>query len=319
MAGALADFSRRPLQYKVLVFAGIGALLGLVYWQFVLSSLIKERDDAKADLDNQKLEQGRLRDQKKRYDDLVADEARLREEIEQNQRALPTESEMPAFFDTLSRKTSEAGIELVKREIKKDIIIDASAVGAAPPGTPPPAPPPAGTPPVAAASFIKVPVDIEVTGTFYQLKKFMASLRPKKANALPTDPDAVEEKDRIVTIEALAIVDPKVRNNEIVLTARFTAATFRAKPPDVIPGAPPPPKPPGPPPPAGAGGGANVPLNQPANTPVPTGATRNPDGLKTKTNAAMDASDVRAQKASESAGEKMERSPEADRPMGGKP
>lgn len=316
MAGALADFSRRPLQYKVLVFVGIGALLGLLYWQFMLSPLIKERDAAKADLDAQKGEQVRLRDQKKRYDDLVAQEARLRSEIEQNQKALPTESEMPAFFDMLSRKTGEAGIELVKREIKKDVIIDAGGAAAAPP-------PPAGgkaapaTVSVAAASFIKVPVDIEVTGTYYQLKKFMASLRPKKAEQQPSDPDAVEEKDRIVTIEQLAILDPKVRNNEIVLTARFTAATFRAKAPDVVPGAAAPK--PAAAPPAGAGAGSNVPLNQPANTPVPTGATRNPDGLKTKTNAAMDKSDERAQKASESGGESMQRSPEGDRPMGGKP
>ena len=319
MAGALADFSRRPLQYKILVFAGVGALLGLVYWQFMLSPLIKARDAAKADLDAQKGEQIRLRDQKKRYDDLVADEVRLGAEIEQNQKALPTESEMPAFFDMLARKTGEAGIELVKREIKKDIIIDAGG-GAAAAATKPPAaaggkPAPA-TVSVAAASFIKVPVDIEVTGTFYQLKKFMASLRPKPASAQPVDPDAVEEKDRIVTIETLTITDPKVRNNEIVLTARFTAATFRAKAPDVVPGAAPP-KPPTPP--AGAGGGSNVPLNQPAGTPTPSGVTRNPDGLKVKTNAAMDASDTRAQKASESGGEAMERSPEADRPMGGKP
>ncbi|KAB2910576.1 MAG: hypothetical protein F9K40_02290, partial [Kofleriaceae bacterium] len=205
MAGALAEFSRRPLQQKVLIFIGIGALLGLLYWQFMLSSLIKERDTAQADLDAQKSEQDRLRAQKKRYDDLVADEARLRAEIEQNQKALPTESEMPAFFDMLSRKTGEAGIELVKREIKKDVVIEA---GGAPP------PPPGGKPApatvsAAAASFIKVPVDIEVTGTYYQLKKFMASLRPRKSEAQVTDPDAVEEKDRIITIESLAITDPK--------------------------------------------------------------------------------------------------------------
>lgn len=308
MAGALADFSRRPLQYKAMVFVGIGALLGLLYWQFMLSSLIKARDDAQTELDTQKNEQGRLRDQKKRYDDLVADEARLRAEIEQNQRALPTESEMPAFFDMLSRKTGEAGIELVKREIKKDVVIDAG--GAPPPAAGGRAPAPAATP---GASFIKVPVDIEVTGTYYQLKKFLASLRPRKVETQASDPDAVEEKDRIVTIETLAITDPKVRNNEIVLTAKFTAATFRANAPEAPAGAK------AATPPARAGAGGDVPRNQPANTPVPAGVTRNPKGLETKTNASMDASDERAQKASESGGEKMERTPEPDRPMGGKP
>ena len=63
--GALEDFSRRPLQYKVMVFAGIGVLPGLLYWQFVLSPLRKEREDAAADLDAQKAEASRLKKQKK--------------------------------------------------------------------------------------------------------------------------------------------------------------------------------------------------------------------------------------------------------------
>jgi hypothetical protein len=176
--------------------------------------------------------------------------------------------------------------------------------------------------PVAAASFIKVPVDIEVTGTYYQLKKFMASLRPKPVEAKPAASDTVQEKDRIVTIESLAITDPKVRNNEIVLTARFTASTFRAKASDAP--APTAPRPAAPTPaPAGAapgaGAGSNVPLNQPRGTPVPAGVTQQPAGLKAKSNAAMDASDGRAQKAAESDGEALPRSPEPNRPMGGTP
>lgn len=297
MATTLADFSRRPLQFKVLTFVGIGALLALVYWQFVLSPLITERDAASADLESQKGEQVALREQKKKYDDLVAKEAQLRLEIEQNQKALPTESEMPAFFDTLSRKTGEAGVELLKREIKADVVIDAVAGGAAAAPAAPGAPPPA-----AAASFIKVPVDIEMSGTYYQIKKFMASLRPRKA---PTQPaavngDGVEEKDRIVTIEQLSITEPRVKNNEIVLTARFTASTFRAKQSVPAPGAAPPQPPAAPPaaPPAGgaAGGG---------QLRTPDGVSNKPRGMEAKTEKALDASEVRAKKAAESDGEKL--------------
>lgn len=279
MAGALADFSRRPLQYKVLVFVGIGAVLGLLYWQFMLSPLRKERDAAAADLDSQKAEADRLKAQKKKYDDLVRDEAKLRDEIEQNQKALPTEAEMPAFIDMLSRKTSEAGVEMLKREVKKDVTIDAVAGVAA--GAAPAA---GATPP---ASFVKVPVDLEVTGTFYQLKKFMASLRPRRAAAneppAPGQPGQTEEKDRIVTIESLTILDPKVKNNEIVLTARFVAATFRAKQAEPVPGA----KPATPPPAAKPAPGATP--SGPA-TSVPGGA---PGAAKAKTEAAMDKSEER--------------------------
>ncbi len=284
MAGALTEFSRRPLQFKVLVFGGIGVLLGLLYWQFMMSPLIKERDGASADLDGQKAEQGRLRQQKKKYDELVAAEAKLRADIEQNQKALPTEAEMPAFIDMLSRKSGEAGIELVKRDIKADIVIDAVAAGAAP-----------AAPGAAPSSFVKVPVELEVIGTYYQIKKFMASLRPRRAAAPSTNPDSVEEKDRIVTIEALTISNPMVKNNEIILTARFTASTFRAKVSEAAPAAAPAPKPA--PPPAGA----------PA-----TGPAVKPDTMKAKTEKAMDASDGRVQKAVEtSGGDKADRDPPA--------
>jgi Tfp pilus assembly protein PilO len=287
MAGALEDFSRRPLQFKVLVFVGIAALLGLLYWQFMLSPLIAARDAAQEDLKSQKVEQDKLRKQKQRYDDLVADEARLTADTEQNQKALPTEAEMPAFFDTLSRKTGEAGIELLKREIKPDIIIDALGSGPAPAPGRPAAPAAAGS-----ATFIKVPVEIEVVGTFYQIKKFLSSLRPKRDAAAAADPDAVQEKDRLVTIEALTVTDPKVKNNEIVLTARFTASTFRAKPAEApaLPAAPA--RPPGP--------GA-------AAAPVKPGVAAKPGTMKAKTENAMDASEERTRNAAESGGEKVMR------------
>lgn len=281
MAGALEDFSRRPLQYKVLVFVGVGALLGLLYWQFALSPLRKERDAAAADLEGQKAEAKKLKQQKKRYDDLVADEAKLKEEIEQNQKALPTEAEMPAFLDMLSRKTGEAGVEMLKRDVRRDVLIEASMAGTAPA-----APAAKGAPPAAAAtppaSFIKVPVDLEITGTFYQIKKFMASLRPKRGAAVTaTNPDQVEEKDRIVTVESITIADPKVKNNEIILTAKFVAATFRAKQAEVAPAAAAPRVPAGTPPPP------------PPKGPVGT--------AKVKTESALDASEDRAKKAGDNA------------------
>lgn len=280
MAGALEDFSRRPLQYKVLVFAGIGALLGLLYWQFMLSPLRKERDEAAADLEGQKGEQTRLKQQKIAYDKLVDDEVQLKADIEQNQKALPTESEIPAFLDMLARKTGEAGVEGLKRDVRKDVLIEA-AVAPPVPGAPPPPP---GTVPLKAATFVKVPVDIEMTGTFYQLKKFFSSLRPRRVdpNAPPLPAGQSAEKDRIVTIESLTITDPKVKNNEIVLTARFVASTFRAQ--DAAPVPPTPAAPPRPPPAAAA----------PAAKP---GVAAKPDTMKAKTEDAMDASEVRTEKA----------------------
>jgi hypothetical protein len=86
-------------------------------------------------------------------------------------------------------------------------------------------------------TFIKVPVDIEMTGTFMQIKKFFASLVPKKKkpgeDAATAD---IVERERIVSIDNLTLLDPKVKNREIILTAKFTAVTFRQE--DKAPAAP---------------------------------------------------------------------------------
>jgi Tfp pilus assembly protein PilO len=314
--GALEDFSRRPLQYKVLVFVGIGALLGLLYWQFMLSPLRKERDEALADLEGQKAEQDRLKAQKKQYDDLVAAETSLKDEVEQNQKALPTEAEIPAFLDMLARKTSESGVEGLKRDVRASVLIQAGGPSATPPGPGAPPPPPGGA--VAPAEFIKVPVEIEMTGTFYQLKKFFSSLRPRRSdpNAPPPAPGTVQEKDRIVTIDSLTITDPKVKNNEIVLTARFVASTFRAKQSVPVPGATPPPPPPGAAPAPAPGAAPATGTGASTGTAVP-GVAAKPDTMKAKTEKAMEAQESRTQKAAESDGEKLPRDSTAPVPPGG--
>jgi Tfp pilus assembly protein PilO len=65
---------------------------------------------------------------------------------------------------------------------------------------------------VAVESYMKVPVKVEATGDFYQLNKFFKLLG---------------DTPRIISVEDLTIADPKRDGDRIVLTAKFTAATFR--------------------------------------------------------------------------------------------
>jgi Pilus assembly protein, PilO len=113
---------------------------------------------------------------------------------------LPTGAELPAFFDTLNRKVNEAGVEIRKWEYKSDLPVDA---------------------------FVKVPVEIELTGTFFQLKRFFASLVQRGITAPAGSGEEQEDRERIVTIENLQLTNPQVKNREILLTAKFTASTFR--------------------------------------------------------------------------------------------
>ncbi len=271
MAGFISDFARRPRGVKVATFAAIGAVLGLLYWQLAYEPLQEEIAKAKSDrvleLDDKK----DLRKQKSELAELITRRGKLASKIEQNQKALPTEAEMPAFFDMLSRKIAEAGVEAVKRELKKEVTLDPSA------GTTAAKPANAAAAKAAAAAaaatnapktvFLKVPVEIEISGNFYQLKRFFASLRPHTTDRDGGD-DGVE-KDRLVTIENLALSEPKVKNSEIVLTARFTASTFRAVTENATPLTPTTPGAATPPPAGtGAGGAINRTLDAPANTPA---------------------------------------------------
>jgi Tfp pilus assembly protein PilO len=201
----MADFARLPQQRKAMIFIVAGFLIFLLYYQFGFKSLSKDVEDAEGE-HNTKVAASHKADQDiKTYNELKPLVNTFKAQIDQNEKALPTESELPAFFETLNRKVTESGVQ-VNRSTQ------------------------AGEAPV--EQFIRVPVDFEIQGTFMQIKRFFASLVPKKkqsggASDSPPNDQGVEERERIVSIDNLTIGDPQIRNREIILTAKFTANTYR--------------------------------------------------------------------------------------------
>jgi Tfp pilus assembly protein PilO len=207
----MADFGRMPAQRKAVVFVIIGGLLGALYFQFGYKPLKEQIEEADNQHAAKQLKNNQLDKDKDDFKALNLRMCTLKRIIDENQTALPTEAELPAFFETLNRKVLESGVEVRRWEQRPEVKVD---------------------------SFIKVPVDIELTGTYMQIKKFFASLIEKKRKPGVTPPPTVtdtgcgnsapiEEKERIVSIESLRLQSPTVVNHEIVLTARFTAATYR--------------------------------------------------------------------------------------------
>ena len=196
--GMMADFGRLPVQKKALVFVVIGLVGGLLYWQFAWKSLNSDLDAAEADNRAKAQLNKKLADDIPKYEELKTRMKELTQIITENQKALPTEAEVPAFFETLERKVTESGVEINKwRKL---------------PETP-------------VETFMRVPVEIEVTGTFMQIKRFFASLIQR--GVLTTSDSGVEERERVISIENLQLIQPVVRNREIALTAKFVAVTFR--------------------------------------------------------------------------------------------
>lgn len=202
---AMADFARMPTRQKVMVFAVIGMLLGLLYYQFVYKGLTADLEIAEAENASKNGLNKKLEGDIPKFEKLKADYEILKKQIDENQKALPTEAELPAFFETLNRKVLESGVEVVRsRQLPEDKV----------------------------ERFSRVPVEYEIVGTYTQIKKFFASLVPKRKKAGQAEPtpgaeNEVQEQERIVSIENLSLTNPQVRNREIKLTARFVASTYR--------------------------------------------------------------------------------------------
>ena len=247
----MADFAKLPRRQKFMLFGVIAVALGLLYNQFVLKKLKANLADAEGEHEQKLADNRRLEHDIPEFQKLKARMVNLNRMIDENQKALPTEAELPAFFDMLNRKVLESGVEVVRsKQLAEDRV----------------------------ERFVRVPVEYEIVGTYLQIKKFFASLVPKRkkpgqAEPAPGSATEVQEQERIVSIENLSLTSPQIRNREIHLTARFVASTYRmedgaAKAPAPKKAAPAP------------GPGANPPK-----------AT--PEGAKKATDAAMDKNEQR--------------------------
>jgi type IV pilus assembly protein PilO len=258
-SGAMAEFARWPVERKVLAIAALGLVLGLLYWQFGYKSLAEQVDTARAEHKRKVATNEQLTADIPRFEQLRTRMTRLRELIEKNQTALPSEAEVPAFFETLQHKVNESGVEIRRWTNRPEEPVE---------------------------SFVKVPVEVEMTGTFMQIKRFFASLIQNDVRPTQNrDDKGSEDRERIVSIENLALSSPTVRNREIVLNAKFTAVTFRQEDKqagDKEPGGqlrPSAPRPAAPPPPPTA-----------APPPLPTGTTSD---TKARVENSLDKGDAR--------------------------
>jgi Tfp pilus assembly protein PilO len=254
MAG-LADFARMPTQRKVMVFAIAGAVIALIYYQMVWKSLSREVEAAESDHTSKLAMSGKLESDIPKYEQLKTGMTKLRHTLDAQESALPTEAELPAFFETLNRKVLESGVEVKSTERRAEAKVE---------------------------SFIRVPVEFEITGTFMQIKKFFASLtyHKRKAGAPAAEGDDGDH-ERIVSIDNLALNDPQVVNHELVLHAKFTATTYREEMPPAAP--------------ERAQAPAASPTGKPATKTMPPADT--PAGAKARAEDAMDKDEKRTRNA----------------------
>src|SRR5215468_1457156 len=146
-SGAMADFARLPTSRKVLVFVAIGALLGLLYRQFIYKGLKDDVEEAEGLQNSKTAQRNALQVQVDDYQKQLEKFAENIKKINRNQRALPVDAELPAFLDALNGKVRQAGIEHFTFTPASEMPVD---------------------------NFVKLPVQVEIVGTFMQIKRFFA-------------------------------------------------------------------------------------------------------------------------------------------------
>lgn len=237
-----AKSSKTPVLLAVLALAGAGIL----YWQFLYSPLQEERD--KLTREHKKLsgENKTLKDEDRIQSAILDCQDDLSALNRQNELMLPADPEPVAFLKVLTSMAGTAGLAQGPTKILKESVV-------APPPAQPKAKAPAkgkkaepsaeekkkaaeakaaaaadnaskpcwekipglSADPSSKASFVRVPFEIEVRGTFYQLTRYFWMLY-EHAKA-----------GRIITIENLTLTDAVGTADGVMLTARFVAVGFR--------------------------------------------------------------------------------------------
>lgn len=235
MAGSVGSSSNK---LRTQLFLGgiitVGVLL--IYWQFIYSPLKEERQRQEQTHHRLEKDNKDLKDQARVQSLMIKCKPELDALNRQNELMLPADAEPVAFLKVLTNLAGTAGLSQGPTKEMREAEVTATPE---PPGAAAarakaggkadaaeekhcwesiPGLKPAGQ---NKATFIRVPFEIELRGTFYQLVHYFWMLYQ---NA---------QTGRIITIENLSLTNPASGPDGMLITAKFVAVGFReAAPPE---------------------------------------------------------------------------------------
>jgi len=190
------DQLRKLLKLKTPAKIGVTAaailVVGGLFYQLLYS-------DVSDDIKKAKAQESELRDEKASYARRKGEYLSYRTELTQLQdeqrellKALPKKAEIPSFISNIQEQAELAGLEV--------LVIDIA-------------------PEIAQELYVKIPVRMEIRGTYHQIAKFFKN---------------TSELRRIVNVENLTLTPERglageQQNGPTRLRAKFVAATFRFK------------------------------------------------------------------------------------------
>jgi len=181
----IAKLAAKPLKFQLAVLAGALLAVVLIYYQVFYSDLNDQLQTAKDDYTRLEKDLKKAKTREREWEQMVKDKEKLDRELSANQVSLPATSSVTSFIEHLQSQAAVAGVtyENVKRQKEIPVV-----------------------------GYVKVPVAIEVVGTFHQVLRYFYLLGKTK---------------RIITVENFSLKPEKSKGAEDVLRATFQATTFR--------------------------------------------------------------------------------------------
>jgi type IV pilus assembly protein PilO len=185
---------------KIGVTAAAILALGLLFYQLLYSDVADDIKKAKAQESELRDEKASYARRKGEYLSYRTELTQLQEEQRELLKALPKKAEIPSFISNIQEQAELAGLEV--------LVIDIA-------------------PEVAQELYVKIPVRMEIRGTYHQIAKFFKN---------------TSDLRRIVNVENLTLTPERTsageqQNGPVRLRAKFVAATFRFKEAPAEPGA----------------------------------------------------------------------------------
>jgi len=183
---ALETLTKTPLPKKIFFLVLLMLVLGAAFWFTVYSPVTEEYSDALSKHDTL---QSKLRDAEKRkrtYDEDRQRRDEMQKASTKQFQALPPDTEMSSFLASLNAQSDVVGLEILS--VKPQ-------------------------PEEAAEYYARIPVQLELEGTFHQLAKFFF---------------LIGSLDRIINVENINLRVLSLDQSGAMLRAGVLATTFRS-------------------------------------------------------------------------------------------
>jgi type IV pilus assembly protein PilO len=185
MVDLLESLQKTSTKQKLAVVGLLIIVISVVYYFLFWDDFGKQEGSLNSKSSQMEQEVTQYEARRRDYLRFKNEVARLLEEQKELLRILPKKAELPTFLDSIYNQAEPLGLEikLFARQPEKPQEL-----------------------------YIRIPVQMEMTGTYHQIARFF-----NKVAQLP----------RIVNIEDVSLTSPSPSDSGVRLTARFTAVTFR--------------------------------------------------------------------------------------------